>query len=248
MANARELRVCADPNNLPFSNAAGEGFENRIVQIIAADLKATVSYVWWAQRRGNIRNTLGTGQCDVIPGVSQMEALATTHPYYRSGYVFVTPSDRALDINDFDDARLRQLTIGVQMIGDDFSNTPPAHALARRGIVQNVRGYMLYGDYSQDSPARAIVDDVANGRIDVAVVWGPVAGYFAQRQSHSMRLKVVHPLVDAALPMAFAISMGVRKEDRALLAELDAALLRNQAAIAHVLSDFGVPLVDAPGD
>lgn len=240
---ALELRVCADPNNLPFSNAAREGFENRLVELVASELGATVAYEWRAQRRGNVRETLRERKCDVIPGVaSNLEMLATTRPYYRSTYVFVTRAQRQLDVSGFDDERLRALTIGVQMIGDDFSNTPPAHALARRGIVQNVRGYMVYGDYAKDAPPRAIVDAVAKGDLDVAVVWGPLAGYFAARSQEPLTLKPVAPAQDGPmLPMTFDISMGVRKGDSALREELDRVLERKKAEIAKILEEFGVP-------
>jgi mxaJ protein len=242
---ARELRVCADPNNMPFSNQARQGFENRIVELVAMELDATVSYEWWAQRRGNVRETLRAGKCDVIPGVaSALEMLATTHPYYRSAYVFVTRAQRHLDLSGFDDPRLRTLTIGVQMIGDDFSNTPPAHALARRGIVQNVRGFMVYRDYAQDAPPRGIIDAVAKGALDVAIVWGPLAGYFADRSAEPLILKPVAPLVDASvLPMTFSVSMGVRKADRELREELDAALERRKAEIGEILREYGVPVL-----
>jgi mxaJ protein len=246
-AQARELRVCADPNNLPFSNEHEAGFENRIVAVVARELDAKVVYVWWAQRRGNIRNTLNAGLCDLIPGVaSGLETLATTAPYYRSAYVFVTRAQPPLEIRSFDDERLRKLTIGVQMIGDDFSNTPPAHSLSRRGMVENVRGFMLYGDYAQDSPPRAIIDAVASGAIDVAVVWGPLAGYYAQKQKIPLSLHVVSPLRDgAALPMAFDISMGVRKKDAELLHALDAALRKRRVEIAEILREYSVPLTGA---
>src|SRR6185437_16735276 len=145
---AGTLRVCADPNNLPFSNRAQQGFENRIADLIGHELGEPVTYDWWAQRRGFARNTLNADECDLVVGtVAGMEMLATTRPYYRSTYVFVTRRDRHLDIRSLDDPRLRHLRIGVQLIGDDFSNTPPAHALARRGIVQNVRGYPVQGNY-----------------------------------------------------------------------------------------------------
>jgi len=242
---AKELRVCADPNNLPFSNEARQGFENRIVDIIARDLNAQVSYVWWAQRRGNVRNTLKEGLCDVIPGVAtDLEMLSTTQPYYRSVYVFITRKDRQLDIRTFDDERLPKLTIGVQMIGDDFANTPPADALMRRGLVQNVRGFMLYGDYAKDSPPRAIVEAVASSNLDVAVVWGPLAGYFAQRSTVPLVLTPVQPLSDGPVPMSFNISMGTRREDAQLRAELNDALLRHRDEIDHVLEEYGVPRLD----
>src|SRR5205085_2701194 len=155
----------------------GEGFENRLAQMAARDLNARVEYTWWAQRRGYVRNTLKDNRCDLWPGVaSRVEMLSTTRPYYRSSYVFLSRADRKLDIRSFDDPRLKRLRIGVQMIGDDSSTTPPTHALARRGIIGNVRGYMLYGDYAKPNPPAAIVQAVDRGEVDVAVVWGPLAG------------------------------------------------------------------------
>jgi len=242
---ARELRVCADPNNLPFSNRQEQGFENRLIALLAHDIGATVTYAWWAQRRGNVRNTLEEDVCDVIPGVSaSVEMLDTTRPYYRSAYVFVTRRDRHLHLSGFDDARLRRLTIGVQMIGDDFSNTPPAHSLTNRGIVTNVRGYMVYGNYANTAPARSIIDAVADGSVDVAIVWGPTAGYFAANGTIPLLLEPVQPLLDGPwLPMTFAISMGVRKGNRALRRDLDGALDRNKDAIDRILRDYHVPLI-----
>lgn len=242
------LRVCADPNNLPFSNARGEGFENRLVELVARDLHARVRYTWWAQRRGYVRNTLKDRRCDLWPGVAtQVEMLATTQPYYRSTYVFVTRADRKLDIASFDDPRLKRLTIGVQMIGDDASNTPPTHALARRGIVGNVRGYMLYGDYSKPNPPAAIVEAVDRGDIDVAVVWGPLAGYFAAKAAHPLTVTPVQPWLDGPQwPMVFDISMGVRRDDLKLRDQLDAVLERRRPEIAALLAAYHVPTVGDP--
>jgi len=173
---------------MPFSNEAGEGFEYKIVEQIAQNLGATLTYTWWAQRRGFVRNTLKAGLCDLWPGIAAgMDMLDTTRPYYRSSYVFVSRTDRALDITSFDDPKLRQFTIGVQMVGNDAMNTPPAHALARRGITANVRDYMLYSDYSKPNPPAAIIDAVTHGDVDVAIVWGPLAGYFASQQ-HNVAL------------------------------------------------------------
>jgi mxaJ protein len=241
----RPLRVCADPNNLPFSNRAGEGFENRLVQLIAADLRRPVSYVWWAQRRGYVRNTLKDRRCDLWPGVaSSVDMLATTRPYYRSTYVFVSRADRGLDIASFDDPRLRTATVGVQMIGDDAANTPPAHALARRGIIGNVRGYMLYGDYARPNPPAAIVEAVDRGDIDVAVVWGPLAGFFATRARHPLRLAPVQPWLDGPQwPMAFDVSMGVRRVDRRLQRALDAELEKLKPKVDALLAAYRVPVV-----
>lgn len=241
----RELRVCADPNNLPFSNEAREGFENRLVDILGEELHARVTYVWHAQRRGNVRETLNEGLCDLIPGVgATLEMLATSRPYYRSTYVAVTRAGAGPEIASFDDPRLRDLRIGVQMVGDDFSNTPPAHALTRRGIVGNVRGYMIYGDYEDPAPQDDIVAAVASGEIDVAFVWGPVAGYFASRASVPLRVTPVAPRFDGPqLPMVYDVSVGVRRADTALREEIDGALERRRADIASLLARYGVPLV-----
>jgi mxaJ protein len=246
-AAARELRVCADPNNLPFSNEGGEGFENRIVGLIAEELGATVDYTWWAQRRGFLRNTLKAGLCDVVPGMpSNMEGMRTTVPYYRSTYVFVTRAG-APGITSFNDPVLRDMKIGVQLVGDDGWNTPPAHALSRRGLTQNVRGYTLYGDYSQPNPPARIIAAVADGEVDAAVAWGPMAGYFATRQSMPLEVAPVRPHFDGPqLPMVWDISVGVRKEDEALRQEIDAALHRRRADVDAILAEYGVPRLDRP--
>jgi len=246
-AAGRELRVCAAPNNLPYSNAAGEGFENRIVELVAADLGATLRYTWWAQRRGFVRNTLAAGDCDLIAGVaSNMEMFATTRPYYRSSYVFVSRADRHLGIVSLDDPRLRALRVGVQLIGDDGNNTPPAHALAARGLAANLRGYMVYGDYRDKLPQSAIVDALARRDIDVAIAWGPTAGYLAARQPVRMTLAPVQPWLDGPQrPMVFDVSMAVRKEDRELRRQVDQALERHRAEIARILEQFDVPVIGA---
>ncbi len=242
---ARELRVCADPNNLPFSNEAGEGFENRIVSLIAQEIGAELHYVWWAQRRGFLRNTLKAEACDLVPGLpANLEGVRTTAPYYRSSYVFVTRADGP-DIVSFDDPVLHEVKIGVHLIGDDGSNTPPAHALSRRGIVDNVRGFMIYGDYSDPNPPARILKALADAEIDVAIVWGPLGGYFAGREGVPLKIAPVSPIFDGPqLPMAFDISMAVRKEDEALRQEIDAALARRRPDVDAVLAAYGVPRLD----
>jgi mxaJ protein len=244
-ADAAALRVCADPNNLPFSDSAGRGFENKIIEMIARDLGFTVDYTWWAQRRGYVSHTLKADICDIWPGVaSGAELMTSTQPYYRSSYVFVTRADRGMHITSLDDTELRKLIIGVQMVGSDAMNTPPAHALARRGVVQNVRGYMLYGDYRQPHPPSAIIDAVVNGDVDVAIVWGPMAGYFAAQEVTPLTIEPVQPWRDGAeLPMAFDISMGVRRGDTALLQRLEGSLERNHAAVAAILAAYHVPVL-----
>lgn len=242
----RELRVCADPNNLPFSNEKQEGFENRIIDVVAGELGAEVSYVWWAQRRGFIRNTLSAGLCDLIPGApTALDLLRTTKPYYRSAYVFVTREDGP-DVTSFDDPSLRVLEVGVQLIGDDGANSPPMAALARRGIVGRLRGFPVYGDYASPNPPSKIIEAVANGDIDVAIAWGPLAGYFAGRQRVKLKVVPVSPLIDKPiLPMLYDISMGVRRDDRKLRGEVDRALEKHRPEIDAILTEYHVPRLDA---
>lgn len=240
------LRVCADPNNLPFSNQAKEGFENKLAGMIAAKLGKTLTYTWWAQRRGFIRHTLKAGDCDLVIGVpAHYDLVETTKPYYRSTYVFVTRTDRHLDLASIIDPRLAQLKIGVHLIGNDGNNPPPAEALGEQGIVDNVRGYVLYGDYRQPNPPARLIDAVANGEIDVAAAWGPLAGYFASRSPVPL---TVTPIADgerfAPQRFTFAIAMGVRKGDDALRDQLNAFIDDNRAEITSLLRTYGVPLID----
>jgi quinoprotein dehydrogenase-associated probable ABC transporter substrate-binding protein len=242
---ARVLRVCADPNNMPFSNERGEGFENRLAELLADELNARVEYTWWAQRRGFFRNTLRAGLCDVVMGVpASFELALPTRPYYRSSYVFVYRRDAGYEIDSFDDPDLRRLRIGVPVVGDDGTNPPPAHALVNRGIVSNVVGFSVYGDYAQPSPPARIIAALAAGEIDVAVVWGPLAGYFAPRAGVPLRVVPVSPAIERPfLPFVFDIAVGVRREETTLQRELDDALRRRAAEVTRLLDEYGVPRV-----
>ncbi len=240
------LRVCADPNNLPFSNDRGEGFENRIAALLARETGARLEYTWWAQRRGFLRNTLNAGACDVVMGiVAGADEVRTTRPYYRSIYVFVQRPGAHV-VRSLDDPALRRLRVGLHYVGDDQAATPPAHALAARGIVGNVTGYPLQGDYRRPNPPAAVVDAVARREIDVAIVWGPLGGYFAMRSR--VRLEVV-PLPESesgGLPFAFDIAVAVRRDDERRQREIDALLTRLAPQVSRILDDFGVPRARAP--
>lgn len=240
------LRVCADPNNLPFSNERREGFENKIAEVLARELGERVEYTWWAQRRGFFRNTLKSGACDLVIGVpSGFEMALTTAPYYRSTYVFVYRKDRHLDLASFDDPRLRNLKIGVQIIGDDFSNTPPAHALSNRNIVANVRGFTVYGNYQQSSPPSRIIEAVEHGDVDVAVAWGPLAGYFAKHSRTPLEVTPVTPQIDRPfMPFVFDIAMGVRRGDQQFRDQVEAIVAQHRDEIDRILESYGVPRVD----
>jgi quinoprotein dehydrogenase-associated probable ABC transporter substrate-binding protein len=236
--------VCADPNNMPFSNAHGDGFENKIATLVARDLRRPLAYFWLPQRRGFLRNSLNAGHCDVVIGVpASYERVQTTHRYYRSSYAFVSRRDRHLRIDSFDATGLRSLKIGIQISGDDYNNPPAAQALAARHLIDNIRGFTLYGDYSIPDPQRDIVDAVADGRIDVAVVWGPLAGYYARREPTSMDVTPIAAVGDSAvLPFVFDIAMGIRRDDAPLRDALNATIARRGVEIRQILHAYGVPL------
>jgi mxaJ protein len=236
------LRVCADPNNLPFSNQRGEGFENRIATLLARQLGAPLQYTWWAQRRGFFRNTLKAGACDVVLGVpARLEMVSPTRPYYRASYVFVSRKDRRLRVRSLDDPRLRSLRIGIPIVGDDGENPPPAAALARRGIIDNVVGFSVFGDYTDESPPLRLLDAVVKGQLDVAIVWGPLAGYYAKRKHVTLDLAPVTPARDAGIPFVYDIAFGVRRGDDQRMRTLDGLLLRNRPAIERILDEYGIP-------
>ena len=241
---SRVLRVCADPNNLPFSNQQREGFENKIATLVGERLDARIEYVWWAQRRGFIRNTLRAGLCDAVMGLpSRMEMAATTEPYYRSSYVFVTRQGTHQP-GSFDDPYLKTATVGVHIIGDDFSNSPPAHALSNRGLIDNVRGYSVYGNYKSPNPPAELIHAVERGDIDVAIAWGPLAGYFAHASKVPLQLARVVPDQEPPYPFVFDMSMGVARSNTALKDELNQLIAHNKPAIDAILREYAVPVID----
>ena len=234
------LRVCADPDNLPYSHQDGSGFENRIAQLVASDFGLPLEYAWLPDRRGFVRKTMGAGLCDVILGVpAGFERTLNTRPYYRSGYVLVEPQTHLAAPASFADPRLRQWRVGVQLVGDDLATTPPGHALAQAGALDNVVGYPVPGD---EPAAERIVDALSRGELDAAFVWGPQAGYYAQHAAVPLQVHFVPPpalLKDQ--PFVFAIAMGVRRGDRALRDRLDDFIRRRQPEIDRILAEYGVP-------
>jgi quinoprotein dehydrogenase-associated probable ABC transporter substrate-binding protein len=239
------LRVCADPNNLPFSNARGEGFEDKIAALLANRLHDRLEMDWGMAKLGFLRRTLQARLCDVVMGITPgYPGLATTRPYYRSAYVWVTAADRHLHFASFDDPALRKLKIGLHAIGAGGSNPPPAQSMAKRGLGGSVVGFAMYDSAEVDSPAGRIIDAVAAGQIDAAAVWGPFGGYFGR--PYGDRLVITPMASDAALPglpFAYDIAIGVRKQDTGLRDALDGALVQCRADIAAILADYHVPVV-----
>ena len=237
------------PTTCRSRTRASEGFENKLAELVAHELGTTVAYTWWAQRRGFIRNTLNAGRCDVIMGVPALDMILTTRPYYRSTYVFVSRHDRGLGFSSIAAPELKSLRIGVHLIGDDGANTPPADALGERDIVDNVKGYMIYGDYREDTPPARLVEAVEQGEVDVAAVWGPLAGWAAQRSPVPLDLVPITG-TEAFRPLRFQfpIAMGVRKDDTLLERRLDQIIVDRGPAIQALLQRYGVPVVEAAPD
>jgi quinoprotein dehydrogenase-associated probable ABC transporter substrate-binding protein len=241
-----ELRVCVDPYDMPLSNDREEGFENKIAVVVASDLNARVVNFWWPQRRGFLRSSILARLCDVmIQAPVGFDPVATTKPYYRSTYYFVYRSDRGLAIKSLDDTVLKHLKIGVNLIGYDYTNTPPAHALGPRGIVGLVGfGSFFNPDPKADHP-EDIIEAVAKDSIDVAMVWGPKAGYWVKRAAVPLTM-VAFPDSDpvSGMPFARSMAMAVRHADKALKATLDSVIDRRRGDIVRILQDYNVPMIE----
>lgn len=241
--HATNLRVCADPNNLPYSNQHQEGFENRLAELIARDLGMKVVYLWLPQREAFFRKTLGNNVCDVVMGVpTQLKQVTTTAPYYRSNYVFVSRSGRHLTVRSFDDPILRKLKIGVNVLGESTESVPPVHSLILRGLSANLVGYSIFGNLDQKNPGTTVIDAVAHGEVDLAVAWGPTAGYAIKRASLPLNVTPIEsdPL-QPTLPFSFDIAIGVRAQDESLRQSIDRDLRERRTDIERLLHSYGVP-------
>jgi mxaJ protein len=241
--SAAPLRVCADPNNLPFSNQQQQGFENQIASLIASDLGMQLTYFWFPQRGAFFKKTLNSGACDVVMGVpSGFDEAASTHPYYRSSYVFITRRDSDLHILSFDDPRLRTLKIGVHVLGDQDDSVPPVHSLTSRGIVHNLVGFSIFGNLKEQNPPADLIKAVEDRKVDVAIAWGPLAGYFSR---HSTVPLDITPIADDPanpnLPFHFDIGIGVREGNTSLKNTLDGELTRRRNDIDRILRQYGIP-------
>lgn len=239
-AEIQELRVCADPDNLPFSNRDLQGFENKIAALIAQEFDASVTYAWQPQRRGFLRGTLYAKRCDVVIGVpTGYRRVLWTKPYYRSTFVVVSRKNQGLHIDSLDDPLLKQLRLGVHQ------NSPVDITLGLRGIVQNVVGYSIWYD-GQERYTGKIIEDVAAGKIDVAIVWGAAVGYFVQQQIEVLDMapiSVPRPGDESITSAVYTISMGVRETDAKLKVLLEEVISTKQAEIHKIMERYGVPLV-----
>ncbi|HJP97271.1 MAG TPA: quinoprotein dehydrogenase-associated putative ABC transporter substrate-binding protein [Rhodanobacteraceae bacterium] len=242
------LRVCADPNDLPFSNKSEQGFENKLAEMVGHSLGKQVQFVWEMQGNGFLRSVYDR-KCDVVMGLPTADhayGMLTTEPYYRSAYALVYRANAPYQLKSLDDPRLRTLQIGVHSMSGDNVYLPPGTFLARRGMVNNVHGYDLFADYYRKAnPSANLIKAVADGDVDVAIAWGPLAGYFASREP--VKLTVV-PLAHThtKLPFQYPISMAVRHDDTTLRDKLNAFLATHRAKIHELLANYGVPQLDLP--
>jgi quinoprotein dehydrogenase-associated probable ABC transporter substrate-binding protein len=234
------LRVCADPNNLPFSNSAGEGFENHLAAIIAQDLHADLQYVWLPERKSFLTRSLGENRCDVVLGVpSGTSSVPVTHPYYRSTYVFVARQDRHITPTSLLDPNLAHFRIGVHVVDDNYA--PPAILLAREGLSANITGYSLYGSEGELNPPAKLIEAVVCGDVDLAIIWGPFAGYFSKRAKSALEIVPVSPSSAGAIPFTYSISAAVRAGDDELKSKIDRVFTRECKAIQVLLDQYGIP-------
>jgi quinoprotein dehydrogenase-associated probable ABC transporter substrate-binding protein len=235
------LRVCADANNLPFSNDKGEGFENKIADLLAADLKIPVHYTWFPDTIGFIRNTLGARRCDLIIGTAAgNELVQNSNPYYRSTYAFIYRAD-AHPVTSLDDPVLQSATIGI------IAGTPPATLLMQKGLLGHLRSYQLLVDTRFNAPGHDLVHDVATGAVDVGILWGPIAGYYAKQETPPL---VVTPLPaqQGAMKLDFRITMGMRPNEPQWKRTINDLLRKKQNDINQILLSYGVPLLDEKGE
>lgn len=239
LVNRLSLRVCADPANLPFSNDKGEGFENKVAGIVAAELKVPVEYVWFPQAIGFIRNTLFAKRCDVVMGYAQGDELVlNTNAYYRSVYALVYRNGNGLDgIDSLADPRLKGKRLGV------VAGTPPSSTMAAHGLIVDAKPYPLMVDRRYESPNELMIADIRAGKIDAGVLWGPIAGYFANRDGE--KLAVVPLLKEKIGPrMAYRITFGVRQGEDDWKRQLNELIAKLQGRLDAVLLEYGVPLLD----
>ncbi len=236
------LRVCADPANYPLSDKDGNGYENKLAELIAAELGLPVQYTWYPMATGFIRNTLKAAKCDVVMGYAQgHEMVLNTNHYLTSGFVLITPSDSALAaVTELADPALKGKVIGV------VAGTPPANHMARYGLIGKARPYQLTVDTRHESPSRQMLVDLAAGKIDAAILWGPIGGPLAKDDYPQMK---VTPLIHETLPpkMFYRITMGVRQGEKVWQRKLNSLIRRNQDRIDAILAEAGVPMLDAQG-
>lgn len=242
-ASAANFRVCADPNDLPYSNQQQQGFENKLADLMAKDFGEQLTYTWYPQRGKFFRKTLAAGVCDVVMGVPEgLDQAATTRPYYRSTYVFVSRRDRDLHIHSLDDSQLRNLRIGVHVLGDGDDSLPPVHALISRGIVRNLVGYSIFGNLAETNPSADLIQAVIQKNVDIAVVWGPLAGYFSRNSAVPLDLTPIdRDHANPTLPLSFDIGIGVRPGDDQLKQRLNAELRKRERDITRLLRSYGIP-------
>jgi quinoprotein dehydrogenase-associated probable ABC transporter substrate-binding protein len=239
LVNRLSLRVCADPANMPFSNEKGEGFENKIAEIVAAELKVPIEYVWFPQATGFIRQTLFAKRCDVVMGYAQGDELVlNTNAYYRSVYALVYRRGAGLDgVDRLADPRLKDKRLGV------IAGTPPSTTMAALGLIVHAKAYPLFVDRRHEAPAERMMADIRSGEIDAGILWGPMAGYFAANDGE--KLEVVPLLKETVGPrMAYRITFGVRQQEDDWKRELNALIAKLQGTFDAVLLQYGVPMLD----
>lgn len=241
-AQQRELRVCADGNNLPFSNKAQQGFENKLAELLAQQMNAKLTYSWVRENSKFVQRSLLMGTCDVVLGLpTGFPKVLLTQPYYTCTWVFVTRKDKHLNVRSFDSPQLRNAKIGLHKITDD-QDTPAYYVLQDRGLNKNIVWFTINQNYSRENPPAELIEAVESGKVDVGIVWGPLAGYFAQKSPVPLEITpVLQPRDHPDLPFTYSIAMAVRRDRPALKAELDRILAAHRSDVQRILTEYGVP-------
>lgn len=238
--NRKVLRVCSTPENLPYSNEKGEGFENKIAEVIADELKVRIEYTWFPQGIGFIRKTLAAKVCDLVIGTAQADEFTlNTNPYYRTTYALVFKQNSGLDgVKSIMDPHLKGKRVGIQ------AGTPPADQVALAGLMEKAKPYRLMVDTRFDNPMQEMVNDIRSGEIDLGVLWGPYAGYYASRGGEKLTVVPLLEEVPGTTKLEYRITMGVRMGETGWKRRINEIIAKRQGDIDAILLDYGVPLVD----
>ncbi len=238
LVSQTDLRVCADPHNLPFSNQQGEGYENKIAELLARELKLKLSYTWFPDSQGFVRGTLMKHRCDLVVGtVAGVEDMSTTDAYLHTGYMMVTRSADNITTDNVGDWHIAGRRFGI------IAATPPTNLVVDHNLMDQTAIYQLVVDTRIDQPAHAMITDIVNGRVDVGLLWGPIAGFYAKHDKLPLRLTFLDP-AGSKVRLDYHIAMGVRPADVAFRRRLNQVIAKDGPQITQILRDYGVPMLD----
>jgi quinoprotein dehydrogenase-associated probable ABC transporter substrate-binding protein len=238
MVSHTDLRVCADPSDLPFSNDKGEGFENKIAELLGRELGEKVEYTYFPDSQGFIRATLGRNKCDVIIGtVAGSGDVATTDAYYHTAYMMATRSADNYATDKVSDWHIAGKRFGL------IASTPPTDLIVQHNLMDQAAIYQLMVDTRINQPSHDMIKDLVAGKVDVGLLWGPIVGYYTKHDHLPLKLVFLNP-EDSKVRLDYHIAMGVRGSDVEFRRRLNKVIAKDQPQITKILQDYGVPLLD----